>query len=149
MPVLQNRNSPAQLHAGHAPRIHPKQAYIYYSARVKRLSVRANCERSLSPVHRSGRPSWPDGRFIASVNQPALAFAGVTELRNYQGDHGDHRRSRQEKEPIHQEVRARIIDWPSHQPATFRGLLDPLLLLAQTRRPFLLPRHYGSLCRGP
>ena len=57
-PALQNRNSPAQLHAGHAPRIHPKQAYIYYSARVKRLSVRAN-ERdpSLRFVARDGHPS--------------------------------------------------------------------------------------------
>ena len=57
-PALQNRNSPAQLHAGHARRIHPKQAYIYYSARVKRLSVRAN-ERdpSLRFVARDGHPS--------------------------------------------------------------------------------------------
>src|SRR5438445_11341720 len=72
MPALQKTGA-----ARHARRVHPERAYIYYSARVKRLSVRANCERSLSPVRRSGRPSWPDGRFIASVNQPALAFAGV------------------------------------------------------------------------
>ena len=38
MPALQKTGT-----AWHARRVHPERAYIYYSARVKRLSVRANC----------------------------------------------------------------------------------------------------------